>query len=54
MSNEGTLLQDESNYRHTLQTCQKYMEQLPPQRKWISNKLGFHLAYDSFLKIIRS
>jgi len=44
MAEEHTLLQDETNYRHTLQTYLKYMQQLPPQRKWMSEKLGPRLV----------
>ena len=44
MSNERTLLQDETNYQHTLQIYQKYNAQLPSQRKWINSKLGSHLV----------
>ena len=44
MAGERTLLRDETNYRHTLQAYLKYMQQLPPQRKWMSEKLGPRLA----------
>lgn len=39
-SKDLTLLADQSNYRDTLQTYLKYMQQLPPQREWMKEKLG--------------
>lgn len=44
MSDQHTLLEDETNYRHTLQAYLKHMQQLPPQRKWMSEKLGPRLG----------
>jgi len=44
MAGENTLLTDEENYRLTLQTYLKYMQQLPPQRKWMQDKLGPRLG----------
>ncbi|XP_047142170.1 histamine N-methyltransferase isoform X1 [Hydra vulgaris] len=35
---------DETNYRVTLQTYLKYMQQLPPQREWMKNVLGARLT----------
>jgi len=39
-----TLLSDDANYRDTLQTYLKYMEQLPPQKLWMKEELGPRIA----------
>jgi len=39
-----TLLTDKANYKETLQTYLKYMQQLPPQREWMKEKLGPKIA----------
>lgn len=39
-----TLLSDDANYRDTLQTYLKYMQQLPPQKQWMQKKLGPRIA----------
>jgi len=44
MSSDLTLLQDDTNYRLTLQTYLKHMQQLPPQREWMKHKLGPRLS----------
>ncbi|XP_057294297.1 histamine N-methyltransferase B-like [Hydractinia symbiolongicarpus] len=41
---QNTLLSDDTNYRLTLQTYLKYMQQLPPQREWMNTKLAPRLS----------
>jgi len=43
MAEDPHLLTDETNYRMTLQTYLKYMQQLPPQREWMKDTLAPHL-----------
>ena len=40
-----TLLADKANYRDTLQTYLKYMQQLPPQKEWMKDQLGPKIQY---------
>ena len=44
VSEDLTLLSDDANYRDTLQTYLKYMQQLPPQRLWMKEELGPRIA----------
>lgn len=40
---KNTLLTDKINYRETLQTYLRYVQQLPPQRDWMKYKFGLRI-----------
>ena len=44
MDEQNVFISDETNYRITLQTYLKYVQQLPPQREWMKNVLGPRLT----------
>jgi len=42
-SAKNTLLADSNNYKETLQTYLRYVQQLPPQREWMTYKFGLRI-----------